>query len=217
MRTLLLAVAVCLIALDGYIYGRWTNRWEDAPDLAQAAARLPSVAMTIGDWQATVRALGAREARQAGFQAYFLRQYQKGKDGDVVTVMLACGPPGPLSVHTPDICFDAAGFDVAGKVGQQGFAGPDPSQKAEFCRARFTKKDAAGGAHLQVFWSWHAHNAWQAPANPRWTFAGLPVVHKLYVTHQMARLEDDGKETTACAEFMGLLLPELERTLFEKR
>jgi len=48
---------------------------------------------------------------------------------------------------------------------------------------------------LRIFWTWFGDGAWQAPDNPRITFAHLPALYKLYVIHELpsrqGRLEQD--------------------------
>jgi hypothetical protein len=128
-----------------------------------------------------------------------------------VSVLLACGRAGPLSVHTPETCYAGSGFEAAGdSVRDPVRAGKGPGT-AEFWKAKFSKPGA--GQHLRVFWSWHARGGWRAADSPRLSFAGLPALHKLYVTCEL--LTSDGKqEDAACAEFLALLLPELDRTVF---
>ena len=67
---------------------------------------------------------------------------------------------------------------------------------------------------LHIFWAWSATGDWQAPDNPRLTFARAPLLYKLYVlregTTDGERLEED-----SCKEFIKRLLPELEQCLFQ--
>jgi hypothetical protein len=211
-RSLLLCIATVFLALEGYVHGVWTNRWTNSQELEEALGRLQRVPMKIGDWEGSAEELGPGEAQQAGFAGYFLRRYQKRQDGSVVTVMLACGPAGALSVHTPAVCYGGAGYTLAGPVvkhDSQALA----SSPAEFWKAKFTKENVATPLNLRIFYSWHARNAWQAADSPRLTFAGLPAIHKLYVTHQMTGA-NERYDDQLCDEFMRLFLPELEKTAF---
>jgi hypothetical protein len=212
MRTLLLVIAALTVAVDGYVHGLWTNRWENSPELEQALARLGRVPLTVGEWRGQELKLKAREVEQAGFAGYLLRRYQR-HDGSAVTVLLACGRAGPLSVHTPETCYLGAGYTLSAQPAGHAPAADQLSRPAAFWKARFSKQERGVPVHTRVFWSWHARGAWQAPDSPRLTFAGLPAVHKLYLTCEMPGA-DERHADALCAEFLGLLLPELEKALF---
>src|SRR4051812_10903743 len=114
MRTLVLAIAAAVVAADGYVHGLWTQRWQSSPELAQAVDRLDLLPSTVGDWRGTDhRKLQDREVQQAGFAGHVHQSYRR-PDGAVVSVLLACGRAGPLSVHTPEVCYGGAGFQAAG-------------------------------------------------------------------------------------------------------
>jgi hypothetical protein len=211
MRILLLAIVAAVVAAEGYVHGLWTQRWQNSPELTQAVARLDLMPLTVGNWRGTEsRKLKDREIQLAGFAGYVQRRYER-PDGATVSVLLACGRAGPLSVHTPEVCYAGAGFEAAGDPARESFQTVKGSGPTEFWKAKFTKPGT--GQHLRVFWSWRARGGWLAADSPRLTFAGLPALHKMYVVCELATA-DARQEDAACAEFMALLLPELDRTVF---
>jgi hypothetical protein len=210
-RTILLAIAFVVVFVDGLVYGLWTDRWGNGQAVDEAVGRLERVPLTIGDWQGQARLEGSREAEQAGFSGFCLRRYERPRDGMVVEVMLACGRPGPLCVHPPSVCYAGAGFVQAeAAVKHVAFAAADTP--AEFWKSRFTKSDSAIPMNLRIFWSWRTLTSWKAAHNPRWEFAAEPVLFKMYVTHVLTGA-DDRREDSACAEFLDLLLPEIEKAV----
>ena len=69
---------------------------------------------------------------------------------------------------------------------------------------------------LQVLWSWNKNGAWVAAAYPRWTFAGTPVLYKLYISQAIVPRENGpGGETSE--EFLQAFLPEIDKLLAQKR
>src|SRR5436305_632514 len=146
-RAVLISVATFAVLVDGYVFGRWSNRWGNTQAVEQAVLSLRRVPMTIGDWQAKPLDLGAKQAQQAGYAGYFLRRYERRGDGAAVNVMLACGPAGPLSVHTPDVCYAGAGFTQAAPA-QSYVVGPDSERPAEFLKTKFTKPAAVVPVNL---------------------------------------------------------------------
>ena len=114
VRMLLLLFAGGFILADGIAVGRWTDRWGANRELTEAAQRLQQVPMTIGDWNGTALELEPRAVAQAGFQGYLVRRYENQRSGAVVSLLVACGRPGPLCVHTPEVCYGGAGFKMSG-------------------------------------------------------------------------------------------------------
>jgi hypothetical protein len=210
-RVILLSLATAVVLCDGYVFGRWTNRWGNPQALNQAVAALERVPMTIGDWHAKPRELGAKQAQAAGYDGYWLRRYERRGDGAAINVMLACGRPGPLSVHTPDICYAGAGF-VQSEPAEPFVVGADTDRPAAFLMTKFRKPDALVPVSLRIYWTWRAAKTWKTPANPRMELAGQPVVYKMYVTHELTGV-NESRDDSICAEFINVLLPELDRSL----
>jgi len=213
MRTLLLSLAAMFLAVDGYVHGLWTNRWDVSHELEEAAARLNAVPMDFGDWHGEARALQPREVEVAGFTGYLRRGYVQRQDGRVVDVLLSCGPPGPLSVHTPEACFGGAGYALTQAPAIEVLPCPGLFRNAEFWKAKYEKPQAIPPVRMRVLWSWHAEGAWQVPANPRMSFAGLPALYKLYVTCSLNGFQE-ARDDALCAKFLKVFLPELDKSLF---
>src|SRR6516225_943605 len=93
-------IATALLVATGVVHGLWTDRWKPSADLERAVARLDSVPMTIGDWQATSLELPADEVQGAQLGGYLMRRYMNRFTGQQVLVVLMCGRPGPVGVHT---------------------------------------------------------------------------------------------------------------------
>jgi hypothetical protein len=208
-KTLPLVILAAVLALDGVVYGLWTNRWRSPEALERAVARLENVPEVIGAWQVdSSRVLDEREAAQAGFTGHLVRTYKNRVSGQALTVMLACGPAGPLSVHTPDVCYRGAGYDVMKTIAKR----TDAPAGAELWEARFGKPESTTPAELRVVWAWNVAGDWSAPDNPRFAFAGAPALYKLYVVQEL--MQDDRGADQVCADFLDQLLPELNRQLF---
>ncbi len=210
----LAATAAGIVILAGYVHGLWTGRWRDAPALERAVERLEQVPRTIGDWHGEDQQLDVKAAERAGFRGYLLRRYENRRTGKVVILLLGCGPFGPMSVHTPDVCYQGAGYRVVGQARTCSVASGKDSA-AEFWMAKFTKPDAILGTNLRIYWSWNAQGDWQVPNNPRWTFAGASSLYKMYVINQLNPADEPADE---CAGklFLQELLPELQQALIPR-
>jgi hypothetical protein len=172
--------AFALLVAAGLVHGRLTDRWGTSTELVDATARLQRVPESIGDWQSRDLPLEKRQIDRAGIQGYVSRSYWNAKDGRQLSILLVCGRPGKIAVHTPDVCYRGAGYEpehepvveVPGTVG---------GQPARFLKARFGKDTAAGPRVLDIAWSWNARGSWEIPANPRVAFASRAYLYKIYL------------------------------------
>src|SRR5690348_7835778 len=140
LRTLAALAATAFVILTGLAQGYWTHRW--SPPLGQqvAAERLARVPHEIGDWQGEDFQLPDNEVRAAGLTGYILRRYANRFAGEAVTLLIVCGPPGPISVHTPEVCYAGAGYEMAGKQARQAVETEGPASGAAFWSADFRKR-----------------------------------------------------------------------------
>jgi len=217
-RSLSLSAAVALLVFSGWVHGLWTDRWEDSASLTQAVARVGQVALTVGDWKG--QALGPPDVdpaafAQAGALGYWMRNYVNQRDGSEVTAILMCGQRSRMAVHTPEVCYRAAGYELV-EAAAPCLIKPagSTSAPAEFRTTLFATPDSGPQARrLRIFWSWNAGSAWQAPSgDARWTFRGAPFLYKLYVVHEVAG-PSVPPDQDAGAALLRLLVPELQRGL----
>src|SRR5262249_9904132 len=200
----LLALAAGVIAADGYLGHDWGGRSQR--DLELAADRVARTPLTVGDWEGEALEIDAPTIQLAGFNGYASRRYQNHRTGVVVQVLLACGRPGPLAVHTPEVCYSGGGFTLTGDPAR--FT-PDGADGTTFFKGLFARKDPPAPEKLCVLWAWNKNGAWTVADNPRWAFAGTPVLYKLNVTQEFYP-RDEATDGTACVESLREFLPKLE-------
>src|SRR5581483_7601175 len=104
-RTLAVAAAAAVLIGSGLMQGLRTNRWWPSQDLQKAADRLKAVPTKVGDWAGRDLPIDPRVVQVAEFAGFVNRVYVHAKTGRSVSVLLACGRPGPISVHLPEYCF----------------------------------------------------------------------------------------------------------------
>jgi len=197
-------MAFALLLIGGLVHGMWTQRWQPSPALDEACARLQAVPANAGRWKSTAVQGDPEAFRQARAVNYWMQQYAKDGAGQSITVILMCGRAGHMSVHTPDICYRGAGYEMAGDQVKETVAG------AEFWTARFRREGDPAGNELRIRWAWSATGYWQAPASPRWTFGNEPFLYKLYVVY-------GGASDSMTDEFLREFLPVLDKSLFRAR
>jgi hypothetical protein len=203
----LLAAAAVLVA-SGLAHGLRTGRWGPPADLDAAAARLGRLPAAAGDWEAQDMAMDRRHLDAAGVAGHLSRRYVNRRTGEAATVLLLCGKPGDVAVHTPDVCYEAAGYARDGGIER---LRPDGVQDADLFTARF-RRGGAAPEPLRIYWTWSDGGAWQAPENPRLTYAGSAALYKLYVVQPMTRLDRPAAEEPA-ADLLRALLPQARQCL----
>jgi hypothetical protein len=203
--------AFALLALSGLAHGLWTGRWQPSDARDEALARVGRVPLTAGNWKGHDLEVDPAPFRQARAEAYWTRRYEDSK-GRAVTVILMCGRSGPLAVHTPDVCYRGAGYEMA--------ADPEPVEvrsgsggPAHFWMARFQKEGPGAEGQLRLFWSWSTGGGpWLAADRPRLAFAGQPDLYKLYVISDLTT-PDGPLAGDPALDLLRDLLPSLDRAL----
>lgn len=215
MAAAVLAALVIIVA-SGAVQGFWTGRWSVSRDLERRVAELKNVPQKIGDWEGTENPLDPRVLREAGIAGSVSRHYRNRRTGDAVSLLLVCGRPGPISVHTPEICFRGTGFEPSGET-KRVSAGSGSSSVDDLWAAEFTKPGTVLPQRLRILYSWNANGTWKASQNPRWDFGGFPALYKLYVVQELpAGVRDQSSEEDLGLDFVHALLPLLSKTLFSK-
>jgi len=210
-RTLPLAAGLAVLVAAGLVHGLWSNRWGDNRDLEAAAGRLRAIPLDVAGWKGHEKKIDADRIGRAEAVAYLHRTHV-GPGGRAVSVVLLCGRFGPLSVHTPDVCYGGAGYQMLGQPTRHRLR-LDDGTTVEFWTARFQKPDDYAAPPLRILWTWSAGKDWLAPSMPRWTFRMEPVLFKLYVAREMATAEEP-LETDPCLEFLRAWLPRADDALF---
>jgi hypothetical protein len=212
LKTMLPALVFAAIAIGaGIAYGIYSERWTDAVGVDDAVKLLGSIPATIGDWQAAPLQLDDSDLRKVGIKGHYFSAYRNANKGTSVTVLLVCGRPGPISVHTPDICYAAAGYQADGAPRLQTVElGHGVAQR--MWSARFHKPNSPNDPDLEIFWAWKADDSWSAPENPRFAFANKHALYKLYVIRYIAPHEK-GPADESYKDFLKSLLPTLNKAL----
>jgi hypothetical protein len=204
-------LAFAILLISGLVHGFWTQRWQTSDALDNACADLAEVPRQIGPWNGTDVDVDPEPFKQARAVGYWMRTFSRSGSQRSITVILMCGLAGHMSVHTPDVCYRGAGYEMAGEQFKQAVTfGPD-NHTADFWSARFRQPAKALGNELRIYWAWTADGNWQAPASPRLSLGGNPFLFKLYVVRETSG--ETGQDETSL-QFFQELLPILEKSLF---
>jgi hypothetical protein len=210
-----MGAAAALLISSGLLHGWWTRRWAPPEEAQAAGARLERVARTLGDWDGEDLPLSDREKKAAGGDAYLMRRYRNRRTGTVISVFLVCGPPGPVSVHTPDVCYEGTGYRRLGDVERRKVEAEPLPRPGDFFLATFRQEEAPVPEHLRIFWSWNSGHGWEVSDEPRLAFAPYPMLYKLYVARHLSQ-PDEPVAQDPCLDFFHLLLPEIQKALWTR-
>jgi hypothetical protein len=203
-----------LVIGAGAFFGMHTDRWRSTADLDQAVSRLDLVPATLGDWQGKEMPFDAEDLKRAGIMGHASYQYRNIVTGQRVSLLIVCGRFGPISVHTPDICYAAAGFRSVGDAPSRKTIPLRDGQAQSVWAMKFNvpATSVSQTSQVEVSWVWNGGKGWVAPENSRWTFSGYPVLYKLYVVRDIAASGTDAKND-ASVSFLQAFLPRLEEIL----
>jgi hypothetical protein len=189
------------------IQGRLSRRWGGAMDLTKLAKRLQELPADVGPWHMREsKPLEPAAKTVLECAGYVGRVYENRQTGEMVTMAVLLGPAGPISVHTPDVCYSSQEYSIH----------DDPE------RTTFTRKDAADdqlwkttlrstrleGGYLRVYYGWNGGRTWSAPYDARFAFLGQPYLYKIQVAAPLSSLPDE-KVADPGFRFITALLPVL--------
>lgn len=196
----------------GWLHGRTVQRWGEADTLRLAAERLQrGLPARVGPWQLIKThefEEGVAEVLQCA--GYLHGVYTNDQTGDTIVVAVVAGPAGPISVHTPEICYSAQDYEMEGQRRQVTIR-DSLGQKHTFWQVDARSRHA-GQPHQRLLYGWSSGRAWVASSGPRFAFAGEPVLYKL----QLAGPPDTtltSNSSDACQDFLSQFLSELESRL----
>lgn len=209
LKYTLTTLAAILLVAAGFLHGRLTGRWGHSEELAEAVGRLGAVPKQVGDWKGFDQVIDDKQLRVGEIAGYVSRQFVHRAKGEQVRILLICGRPGPVSVHTPDICYQGAGYVMGPKTVLPVDLGTS-TRSPEFWGARFSKDTEPEPLH--IIWAWSTGGRWQAPDHPRLAFYREHALYKLYVIRQAKTLEGPLVDDVTRG-FLKDFLPELQRAL----
>ncbi len=206
MKSLITIVsAIALLALAALGHGLRTDRWGVPADLQAAVAQLQQLPKELGDWTSTDGKLSDAEVAIAQIAGYLIRNYEHKYTQEKISIMILCGRPGPVAVHTPEICYAGAGF-VPGPV--EIYSMP---KGGSLWHSEFVKQGAAE-EKLRIHWAWSTNGDLIASKSPITDFGLSKALYKIYVIRQVigSKRQSDAEPDR---ELLKILQPHLKKCL----
>jgi len=201
-------IACCLLVGAAFAHGLRADRWGTTVDLTDAAQFLDQIPSRIGDWESVDVKLPEEQVTASHAARILSRRYTHKYTREEVTVLLLCGRPGPISVHTPDICYTGAGF-VIGPSREEALDDNNSAWVADF------KRGEPSEMTLRIHWAWNAGEIWVASGSPRMDFARTKLLYKLYLVRVVPPTPKPNGNSPDI-EFAKSLFPAIKPYLFPK-
>ncbi|HEV3004777.1 MAG TPA: hypothetical protein VGX78_09965, partial [Pirellulales bacterium] len=208
-------VILFLTLSTGLGAGYFGNRWGKPVDLVAAGKRIEKLRGGLGDWvqQGPDEAIDDESAEVLECTGSTVRVYRNVKTGASLRMVLLVGPSGPTSVHTPDICFKGANFELVAP--RQQLTVPWHGTTAKLWAGSFRSKGLRGEG-LRVVYAWNAGERWEAPENPRFAFMWASHLYKLMVVTDAPEGATDDQTDEVLRGFLEKLLPALDGIIQEE-
>ena len=208
---------VIALAVSGLIAAAVVDRLTSGTasgDVKEAASRLEKVPAEFGDWTSTENPLDEKVLKVAEAAGAVSRIYTHRKNRERVSVLLLCGPTGPIGAHEPKYCYAGSGFEMSGTPQKKAVSAADGTG-ATYWTVLFEKKPPTNEAPQRVCWMWGLDGTWQASDSPRSEFALRRALYKLYVSR--GELKPTGTASAGAPdpihEFLIVFLPEVKKAL----
>ncbi|MGC1273672.1 MAG: hypothetical protein WBC44_08205 [Planctomycetaceae bacterium] len=212
-RALIPLTGVILMVASGILHGVQTGRWRDPEILSRAAERLEDVPRRFGSWNSHPLELSERQlevAEAAGGVAARYETFDARTGSRAVEVMFLCGPFGPIAVHPPTVCFQGVGYRQLGEEKRVEVEDAAGKSLGTFWSTDFERTVDGVPQRIRTWWGWSDGGEWTAPQNPRFAFAGTPVLYKVYFTEDVSSTETPSVIPSFAQQF----LPEVSESVF---
>jgi hypothetical protein len=178
-RFVTVVVLAAVITLGGRV--GWPGfRWADpGPSLEQYRVQVLDLPEQLGDWVLEdQRELSqpVQDELECG-DAYVWREYINTHLGGRLSLILMAGPPGPLTAHTPEICYSANAYQLTSTMPME-FRHLDGEGIDELQRVHL-KSNRLHDEDLVVIYGWSDGQAWRVPSWPRLAFTHRTAILKI--------------------------------------
>ncbi len=203
-----LFVAFPIVVASAIWQGGKTERWGKFPELETCAARIDKIPLEIGEWKGTLGPKMDENIRKYAGAVGDTQILYTNAAGQKVNVLVVCGRLMDVWNHRHDRCYPAHGYDKQNDPVQKSYY-DNNNAKCEFQTAIYVKDQAP----VRVYWTWSSDGEWKAPDDIRQGFLRTDPIFKLQV-EAVAAKDNEGADRGPAVDFIKVLLPELNRSLF---
>ena len=208
----LLLAAIGLTAAAAVVHGHISGRWGANDQLVALGQRLNQFPGTTGNWTTHESPELSPEVRaMLQCTGYVNRVCVDEQTKAKVTAAVLLGPAGPISVHTPEVCYSSREFELnqpPQKVRIQDASG----EENEFWAMTF-QSNRVDKSFLRVYYAYSTDGNWVAADHPRFGYIGQPFLFKMQLAANLP-MGADLKKEDPCPSFLKEFVPALRRHMF---
>ena len=180
-----IVIVAALTVVITLIAGNYRDRWRPSMERQEAGNKLKDIPLRIGDWIANEEKEMLQdeiETLQIG-DNYIYRRYINAKTNEEVILILMVGPPGRLTVHSPEICFGGRNYVKENNRVPVSFpvAGNEDGPEDTLWRVLFNNKSIRGGSSIVFYYGLNVGFGWRAVEDPRTEFQWYRNIYKIQV------------------------------------
>lgn len=183
MPAMIAAVVLVGTVAGGVVQRQYDSRTTDKQALERAAGLLNrQLPDQVGNWRLLAKQeLSPEVVKMLRCPAHLNRVYVHDQTGDRITVAVIVGPAGPVSVHTPEICYSSRDFAIQAPRTVTKITDKTEAEHTLWS-LRLNSNDPLG-PKLQVFYGWSQGANWEAVKDPRFKYSANELLYKI----QLAR------------------------------
>lgn len=205
--------AAVLLLASGFFRGAQANRLADSTG-AEALSPFPlrDIPRTIDTWQVVEGSetmLDPQTTRITGSTDHVVRTYRDEMTGVTLSVLILYGPAGPVTPHTPQVCYPASGFAPVGDTVDRNIEFGS-GEVAAFRSSVFAKSGGRSVIFQTVYHSYELDGAWSPTIENRNLRRRNPGVFKVQIQRRSFEQEIRG-ENEPIEAFVAKLLPVIEK------
>jgi hypothetical protein len=202
---------VALTIASGFVHGRVSGRWSSGQVEHELEKKLEVFPRDFGSWQLQESLLLTPYAQSVlECRSYLHRHYVHRDTGKAVTVAVLVGPAGPISVHTPEICYSTRDYELREERVQ---ANIRLNEKPAHLWKTTLYPTGTAQHSVRVYYGWNDGRGWVAPEEPRFFFVGKRRLYKVQLAASLPSVSND--QDDPCTEFLEQFLPVLEKYLLK--
>jgi hypothetical protein len=211
------AAAVVLLAASGGYRIVQAGRFADETD-HQALCPFPlrDIPRSIDTWkvvEGSETLLDPQTTRITGSTDHIMRVYADELTGVALSVLILYGPAGPVTPHTPQVCYPSSGFaTVGGTVDRK--VPLDGGGSADFRSSVFAKSGGRAMIYQTVYHTYEMNGVWSPAVENHKLPRRNPGVFKVQIQRRSFEGERRG-DNEPIEAFVAKLLPVIDRMTAE--
>jgi len=176
---------------------------------------LADLPMDLGAWKGRETTMDPRIVRSSGSTDIVTRRYVDQATGVGLDVVVLYGPTSEMFIHTPELCYPAAGYEpmpgtVERPIALAG-AGPVP-----FRSLAFTKGEGGVADTQEVYYSLRYDGRWTTQSTSPKASKRIPGMYKVQVCRRISSRERRDLDNP-CEPFLTSLVGEIEARMARGR